>query len=200
MRRGGKAGELVMRFAPSQPVPLCCGACAWSPAVSGIGRWTGSVTFAWAGMVKHASDAFRCPFCALIAGTPCAGLQSVPQDIVYRDDLAVAFVASHWWERNPGHVLVVPVCHYENIYDLPDEVGARIFSVSRRVAIAVKRSYGCDGISTRQHNEPAGCQDVWHYHLHVFPRYENDRLYAAGGDKRLTSPEQRQPFAARLSR
>jgi histidine triad (HIT) family protein len=41
----------------------------------------------------------------------------------------------------------------------------------------MKAAYHCDGISTRQHNEPAGNQDVWHYHLHVFPRYTDDQLY-----------------------
>jgi histidine triad (HIT) family protein len=93
----------------------------------------------------------------------------------------MAFVASHWWENNHGHVLVVPILHYENLYELPDDTGAAIFAMSRRIALALKRGYRCDGVSTRQHNEPAGYQDVWHYHLHVFPRYTNDRLYPADG-------------------
>jgi histidine triad (HIT) family protein len=42
----------------------------------------------------------------------------------------------------------------------------------------MKKVYTCDGVSTRQHNEPAGNQDVWHYHLHVTPRYENDNFYS----------------------
>ena len=42
----------------------------------------------------------------------------------------------------------------------------------------MKAAYNCDGVSTRQHNEPAGNQDVWHYHLHVFPRYAGDNLYS----------------------
>lgn len=110
----------------------------------------------------------------------------------------MAFVASHWWENNHGHVLVVPVLHYENLYELPDDVGADIFAMSRRIALALRRGYGCDGISTRQHNEPAGYQDVWHYHLHVFPRYGNDRLYPADGNKRLSTTEERVPFVAKL--
>jgi histidine triad (HIT) family protein len=43
----------------------------------------------------------------------------------------------------------------------------------------MKSHYSCDGISTRQHNEPAGHQDVSHYHLYVFPRYAGDHLYAS---------------------
>jgi histidine triad (HIT) family protein len=45
------------------------------------------------------------------------------------------------------------------------------------IALAMKAVYSCDGVSTRQHNEPAGNQDVWHYHLHVTPRYEDDQFY-----------------------
>jgi histidine triad (HIT) family protein len=46
------------------------------------------------------------------------------------------------------------------------------------LALTMKTVYGCDGVSTRQHNEPAGSQDVWHYHLHVIPRYKDDNYYA----------------------
>jgi histidine triad (HIT) family protein len=60
----------------------------------------------------------------------------------------------------------------------------------------MKRAYGCDGTSVRQHNEPAGDQDVWHYHLHVFPRYAGDDLYRSSA--RLTHPEERWPYADRL--
>jgi histidine triad (HIT) family protein len=149
-------------------------------------------------MFNHAPDNYHCPFCALTAGLSCKGLHSTAEDIVCRDNLAIAFVSSHWWEKNPGHVLVVPTQHFENLYDLPDEYGAAIFAMSRRVATAIKCSYGCEGISTRQHNEPAGYQEVWHYHLHIFPRYTDDRLYSAYGQSRLTNPAERRPFANKL--
>jgi histidine triad (HIT) family protein len=151
-------------------------------------------------MRSHAPEGYQCPFCALAKGRECEGLHSTGQDIICRDDRAMAFVASHWWKNNSGHVLVVPILHFENLYELPDDVGASIFAMSRRIAIALKNSYACDGVSTRQHNEPAGYQEVWHYHLRVFPRYENDRLYPADGHKRLTSPEERQPFVTRLKK
>jgi len=47
----------------------------------------------------------------------------------------------------------------------------------RKIAIAMKQAYRCDGISTRQHNETHGNQEVWHFHLHVYPRYQGARLY-----------------------
>lgn len=88
-----------------------------------------------------------------------------------------AFVASHWWPENPGHVLVIPNAHIENIYEFPPALGADLMAVTQHVANAMKAAYGCHGVSTRQHNEPAGDQDVWHFHQHVFPRWTGDRLY-----------------------
>jgi len=86
-----------------------------------------------------------------------------------------------WWPRNPGSVLVIPNGHYENVYDLPVELGTPIQRAVRSAAIAMKAAFGCDGVSTRQHNEPDGNQVVWHYHVHVFPRWSDDRLYESRG-------------------
>ena len=73
--------------------------------------------------------------------------------------------------------LIIPNQHFENIYDLPASLAGEIHRVARDIALALKATYACDGVSTRQHNELAGNQHVWHYHLHVFPRYGNDNLY-----------------------
>ncbi len=143
-------------------------------------------------------NGYTCPFFALVAGSVCEGLYSTPGDIICRDELALAFISSHWHERNVGHVLVASIEHFENLYELPDELGSAIFTMSKRVAIAMRRSYQCGGISIRQHNEPAGSQDVWHYHVHILPRYVNDGLYTTTCTKRLTTPPERLPFAARL--
>ena len=64
------------------------------------------------------------------------------------------------------------------------------------LALAFKAAYRCDGVSTRQHNEPAGNQDVWHYHLHVFPRYAGDDLYHLS--PALMPVEERARYAAKL--
>lgn len=108
----------------------------------------------------------------------------------------MAFIGAKQWPLTPGHVLVVPHTHYENLYDLPDEIGAQIFSLSRQIAVAMKEVYGCAGISTRQHNEPSGNQDVWHYHVHVFPRYDRNDLYPHNGA--IMPPEERAIYATRL--
>lgn len=97
-------------------------------------------------------------------------------DRVPRRNLVVK-MNPHWWPNNPGSVLVIPIDHYENVFDLPPSLGTPIQAAVRSAGPAMKVAYGCDGVSTRQHNEPAGDQDVWHYHVHVFPRWANDSLY-----------------------
>ncbi|MEY2589210.1 MAG: histidine triad family protein [Acidimicrobiaceae bacterium] len=126
---------------------------------------------------SHAPGGYRCPFCRNIR----EGKADHPLEVVHRDDEVFVKMNPKWWPNNPGSVLVVPVHHYENIFDLPVELATPIQRAARSAAIAMKSAFGCDGISIRQHNEPAGNQDVWHYHLHVFPRWHGDDLYQLQG-------------------
>jgi len=80
------------------------------------------------------------------------------------------------------------------LYDMPNGISHKIFDFSKTVAIALKATYNCDGTSMRQHNEPAGNQDVWHFHLHIFPRYLNDDLYLKR-DTYWPTAEEKQPYA-----
>ena len=95
-------------------------------------------------------------------------------------------------------MLAIPNLHVENLYAIDDELLSAVYSTVRRVAIALREAYGCDGVSTRQHNEPGGNQDVWHLHVHVFPRYFGDRLYERHEEVRWTTPAERAPYAAKL--
>jgi histidine triad (HIT) family protein len=122
----------------------------------------------------------------------------IQQDIVRRTAEAIALVSPHWWPNNHGNLLVGPVRHYENLYELPAEAGHAVHDLVREVAIAMRRTYGCEGVSTRQHNEPAGNQSVWHYHVHVFPRYDGDELYASRPYPERVTAEQRRPYAEML--
>jgi histidine triad (HIT) family protein len=115
---------------------------------------------------------------------------------VYRDEYVTAFIALSWWGNNNGHVIIIPNTHIENIYDLPSELSYKVHELEKKIAIALKETYKCDGVSSRQHNELDGGQDVWHYHLHVFPRYKNDDLYKA--DRRNSKLEERAEYAERL--
>ena len=128
--------------------------------------------------VSHAPDGYVCPFCGLVAGDVSdPGNRCELGDTVYQDEDLIVLIAVDGFGDHEGHAMVCPAEHYENLYDLPPRVLQRIALMAQQVALAMKRAWAPDGVSTRQHNEPAGNQHVWHYHLHVFPRFEGDMLY-----------------------
>ena len=149
-------------------------------------------------MYNHAPENYLCPFCLLVQGIEDKTVYSVQNDIVYRDRSVTAFIGSHQWPRNHGNTIIVPNEHFENIFDLPEHYALDIHRVARLVSLAMKDVYVCDGISLRQHNEPAGYQDVWHYHVHVTPRYTGDQLYATYSERALMPAEARSQHARRL--
>jgi histidine triad (HIT) family protein len=129
--------------------------------------------------ISHAPSGYDCPFCSIVAGDQLDDVTTTQAEVLVRTPVVTAFVSSGQWRNNAGHVLVVPNEHYENLYELPTSLAVPLQEVTQRIAIALKSAFGCPGTSVRQHNEPHGGQDVWHYHVHVFPRYENDGLYGA---------------------
>jgi histidine triad (HIT) family protein len=145
----------------------------------------------------HEPAGYDCPFCRLVRGVH--NDHNQPGDVVAVTEHAFARVSPKWWPDNPGAALVIPRVHHENLYDLPDEVGHAVWDLTRQVAVAMRTSYGCEGVSTRQHNEPAGDQDVWHLHVHVFPRVGGDRLYERHRETRWAAPAERMPYADRLA-
>ena len=147
-------------------------------------------------LYTHASANYICPFCLVAQGIENEHVLTKQSDIIYRDEFITAFICAGWWENNKGHVLIIPNKHFENLYELPDNYSAKIHAFAKRAAIALKQEYKCDGVSTRQHNEPAGNQDVWHYHLHVFPRYAGDNLHSM--KRSATTAKERAVYAERL--
>ncbi len=149
-------------------------------------------------MHNHATQDYICPICLGVQGIENSSTMIFQSDIVYKDDKVMVFVASFFIGNNSGHLIIVPLEHYENIYDLPDEIGAHIFSVAKKFTLIMKKAYGCDGVTTLQNNEPAAGQHAFHYHLHLFPRYENDDIYTHMNSKRATTPEERMPFVEKI--
>jgi histidine triad (HIT) family protein len=125
---------------------------------------------------NHAPADYTCFFCCLVNKVECAESDLQQSDIVHQNQDVTAFMATRRFPKNQGHVLVIPNQHFENIYDLPLELGAQIHALARNISLAMKATFHCDGILIRQHNEPAGGQHIWHFHLHIIPRYENDDL------------------------
>jgi len=145
---------------------------------------------------SHAPPGYDCPFCAIVRGQDRPSPWTLQTDVVWRDDETTAWLNSRWWMNNPGNVVVVPNAHVENIYVVERDTAGAIHETAQRIALAMKSAYGCDGISTRQHNEPGGDQEVWHYHLHVFPRWLGDDFYTS--EFRMTTADERAPYVDRL--
>lgn len=73
-----------------------------------------------------------------------------------------------------GHALILPKEHYRNLYDLPEEVAAEAVKMAKKVALKMKDKLNCDGVNIVQNNEEAAGQTVFHFHMHVIPRYVDD--------------------------
>ena len=119
-------------------------------------------------------------------------------DVVHEDEDTYAFISPHWYESHPGHALVVPRAHFENLYQIPAEILGRVYAAVQRIAVAMRGSYQCRGISTRQNNEPSGGQDVWHLHVHIFPCHGADGSRNYLGEFRFADAAARAPYAQKL--
>ncbi|MDZ5076457.1 HIT family protein [Nesterenkonia sp. HG001] len=127
---------------------------------------------------SHAPEGYPCPFCDLAHGDVSDPYNRCElTDLVFQDEELMVFMACDGFGPHEGHAMISPIAHREALYDLDDHLLARIGVMSRDVALAMKLAWKPEGTSVRQHNEPAGNQHVWHYHLHVFPRYSDDMLY-----------------------
>jgi diadenosine tetraphosphate (Ap4A) HIT family hydrolase len=111
-------------------------------------------------------DSDGCVFCGIVAGRGEAS-------VVHEDEHVVAFM-----DINPvteGHLLVVPRVHAAFLEDLDEELGARVFRVGHRLARALRRSgLPCEGVNVFLADGEAAFQEVFHVHLHVFPRTVGD--------------------------
>lgn len=149
-------------------------------------------------MYNHAPESYKCPLCLAVQGIECEDTLVKNTDIVFRDDLATVLINSFFIKNNPGHVIVIPNKHFENLYYIPVKTLQHIVDVAQKIALVMKKSYNCEGITLLQNNEPIGDQHAFHFHLHIFPRYENDELHKNMADKKLANPKIRAEFANKI--
>ncbi len=108
----------------------------------------------------------NCIFCKLANG-------DIPTRTLYEDqDYRVIMDAS---PATRGHALVIPKDHYENLYEIPEDVAAGAIKVAKRVGLVMKDKLGTAGLNLVQNNGEAAGQTVMHFHMHIIPRYEDDR-------------------------
>ncbi len=129
-----------------------------------------------------------CIFCEIVAGV-------APGFIVADDDLTMAFLDRG--QTTPGHTLVVPRAHVADIWDLSDRDAAAVMIMATRIAQLLDKRLSPDGLTLIQTNRPAGWQDVFHFHLHVVPRWSDDGL-TPPWDAGRSSEEQLAATLARL--
>lgn len=111
-----------------------------------------------------------CVFCSIVA-------KKIPACIVHEDAHTLAFM--DLGQVNPGHVLVACRAHVENIYGLDEVQAAAVFQVAARVARAIRDAFAPPGLTLFQANGKASLQTVFHFHLHLVPRWENDGMSLA---------------------
>ena len=108
-----------------------------------------------------------CIFCKLANGV-------FPTNTVYEDDdFRVILDAA---PAAKGHSLIIPKQHFDNIYNIDTEAAAKVMPLAGKIANSMKKTFNCDGVNVLQNNEPAAGQTVFHFHVHVIPRYNDDNL------------------------
>jgi histidine triad (HIT) family protein len=108
-----------------------------------------------------------CAFCRIIAGEG-------PAYIIDENEGAIAFLSLE------NHPLVVPKTHIRDLCGMTAEAGAAVMALAARVARAMKAGLGCDGVYMTQSSDRAAGQDVWHFHVHLYPCWEGRELGAIG--------------------
>jgi histidine triad (HIT) family protein len=103
-----------------------------------------------------------CIFCKIING-------EIPSAKVYEDENVLAFLDIS--QVTKGHTLVIPKVHKENVYELTDEIAANVFTAVPKIAKAIKSAYDPIGLNVLQNNGEAAGQSVFHFHMHLIPRF-----------------------------
>ncbi len=163
-----------------------------SGAVGDLGRpavddLAGTATTAQAGHHRTAARETRLPLVRKAAGMDCVFCRIVSgtadASVVYDDDRLLAFCDLN--PVNPGHVLIIPKAHGVGLADLNESDGSRMFMVAQRMAAALHRSgLRCEGVNLFLADGEAAGQEIFHVHLHVFPRYAGDYFRLDSGQRR----------------
>lgn len=109
----------------------------------------------------------NCIFCRIAAG-------EIPSATLYEDeDFRVILDLS---PASKGHALILPKEHYRNLFDLDDELAGKALVLAKKMTNQLKDVLGCDGYNIVQNNEESAGQTVFHFHMHMIPRYKGDHV------------------------
>lgn len=107
----------------------------------------------------------NCIFCKIANG-------EIPSKTLYEDE---AFrVILDLGPASKGHALILPKNHYANLYELPEEDAGAVMKLAKRMAAQMTERLGCEGFNLVQNNGELAGQTVFHFHMHLIPRYRED--------------------------
>ena len=131
-----------------------------------------------------------CIFCKIAAG-------DIPSATLYEDeDFRVILDLG---PASKGHALILPKAHYANIYEITDELAGKAMVLAKKMAGVLTEALQCDGFNLVQNNgEPAG-QTVFHFHMHLIPRYQGDQVGLLWEPKEL-QPEVRDEIVEKVKK
>ena len=109
----------------------------------------------------------NCIFCKIIN-------KESPADIIYEDEDVICFLPRDI--EIYGHTLVIPKKHYVNLYDIPADILSKVMEIARKLTLEYKKKIGATGMNLLHASGAEAHQSVFHFHLHLFPRFENDGL------------------------
>ena len=107
----------------------------------------------------------NCIFCKIIAG-------EIPSHTLYEDEMFKVILDVG--PATKGHALILPKNHYANLYELPEEDAAQAIKLAKKMMIKMTNKLNCDGFNIMQNNGEVAGQTVFHFHMHLIPRYKND--------------------------
>ena len=109
----------------------------------------------------------ECAFCKIYN-------QKLPAKIIYQNNILSCFLPRN--KEVYGHLLVIPNKHFENIFDIPEEELTHIIKFTKKISLHLKECLGATGINILHASGKSAQQSVPHFHIHIFPRFDNDSL------------------------
>ncbi len=107
----------------------------------------------------------NCIFCKIIAG-------EIPSHTLHEDEQFKVILDVG--PATKGHALILPKQHYANLYELPEDMAADTIRLAKKMMTTMTDKLKCDGFNLVQNNGEVAGQTVFHFHMHLIPRYKND--------------------------
>lgn len=130
----------------------------------------------------------NCIFCKIIAG-------EIPSHTLYEDEQFKVILDVG--PATKGHALILPKDHYANLYELPEETAADAMKLAKKMMITMTEKLKCDGFNVIQNNGEVAGQTVFHFHMHLIPRYQGDQVGLTWTPGKLTD-EDRDEILAKI--